>query len=912
MLNKINFGFIRALVRRDLWKYFTNPTGYVFITLFIFMSAAAAFWQDRFFLNNLANLAQLNQVFPYLLLFFIPALTMGVWSEEKKQGTDELLFTLPATGLEVVLGKYVATLGIYTASLVLSLSHVLVLLWLASPDLGMVVGNYVGYWLVGAALVAVGMLASLLTANATIAFILGALLCAALVAIDVVLGAVSGWLSDLTGPLTLIGPFADFAKGVISFSGILYFCSVTAVALYLNILVVEKRHWPREAGGFPMWSHQWVRVIALVVAVISANVVISRLGMRLDVTSERLHSLSPETRRLMSELDPDRPVFIQAYISSDTPEPYVQTRANLLSMLDELDQAGGSSIQVMVRDVEPFTEEAREAREKFGIVPRQIPDTSNARAGLASVFMGVAVTCGAEEEVIPFLDRGLPVEYELARTIRVAARTERKKIGVLDTPLRLFGGLDFQSFRNTPGWPVVDELRKQYEVVQLAPQALESEEVDMLLVALPSTLTQEEMDQLLSYIQSGKPALLLVDPLPIINLGLAPSERSDANVNPFMRNQGPPPREKGNVQALMRQLGVNWNSGGIIWDSYNPHPDLAYLPPEVVFVGRGSGNPSSFDSEHQATGSLQELVLLYPGYLEKAAESDGDFRPLLTSGAASGSFRYFDVVRRNIFGVQLNQRLRHQPDGREYVVAAHITEVASEPEETAGRSEGESEDESEETPEAVPDNEGSGGGINVIVVADVDFISEQFFQIRERGPQNLNFDNVTFFLNCADILMKDESFIALRNKRVRHRTLTRVEQQTSDFIAARVEREGEAEAEAEKALADAQKRLQERVEDVNRRTDLDARTKQIMARNLQESENRKFEVLKTNIEAEKEAKISSAKEEMESRVRSIQTNIRTLAVMLPPIPVFVLGVLIFVRRQRREREGELAARRLRA
>ena len=910
MNDRVNCSVVKALVKRDLRLYFSSSTGYVFITLFIFLSAAAAFWQDRFFLQNLANLDSLNAVFPYLLLFFIPALTMGVWSEEKKQGTDELLQTLPITDFEVVLGKYLAVLGIYTASLVLSLSHIVVLFYLGSPDLGLMVSNYHGYWLAGAALIAVGMLASLVTSNATIAFIAGALFCSVLIITSTAVWTFSPGMARFLQLGGVFVHFDDFAKGIASLTSVFYFLSVAAFFLYLNVIVLSRRHWPSRADGYPMWIHHVVRAGAIAVALISIGTVLSRTSLRLDVTAERLHSLSDETRTLLAELPAGRPVFIQAFISPEVPEPLVQTRQNVMSLLEEIDVLAGSRVEVLINDTESFTDAARDARETFGILPRPVRDVSSARSEVQEVFLGLAFTCGAEEQVIGFFDRGLPAEYEIMRSIRVVAGTERKKVGIVRTMVNLTGGTNFQQNQFTPQWSVVNELRKQYEVYDVDPDYRISQDMDAILIPLPSSLQTDQMANLTDYIRSGKPAMILVDPLPAVNPSLSPTEWV-GDGNPFTYPPGTPrPGPRGNVQRWIMDLGVDWEPTRILWDSYNPHPELAHLQAEVVFLGAGNENEATFNLNNPVASQLQELAFLFPGFLQPVKDETYEFEPLLRSGTVSGTNGYFSVVGQTPFGPQINPNPPRRPDAQDYVIAARIRSsgdtVAIEIStfEREGNAEDEAEVEEANNASPVPK-----GQIDMIVVADLDFVSEQFFAIREQGPSGLSFDNVTFFLNAMDILVGDDSFISLRSRRARHRTLERVEVQTAEFIKQRTVEEQRAEADAEAALKQAQVRLDQRIGELQSRTDIDAQTMQIMVRNLEEVENRRLEALSTNINSERETKVQSSQENMERKIRQIQTSIKTGAVLIPPIPVVIFGVWIFIRRQRREREGAAAARR---
>ncbi len=876
---------IRAVFDRNFQAYFSNPAGYVFITLFVLVGAWAAFWRPEFFANNLANLGTLNDWMPYLLLFFIPAITMSAWAEERRQGTDELLLTLPAHDIEIVLGKYLAALGIYTVALAFSLTHVVVLAWLGSPDPGIMLATYFGYWLMGALMIAVGMVASLLSSNVTVGFILGALFNA--------IPVFAGLLGQLFDPRTrrliedgsIPSQFRDFGTGVIPASGVFYFASLAVAMLYLNMILLGRRHWAGGERSRGLAGHSLVRVLALVVALFGLNLLINGQGLRADFSAEQIYTLSGESKAAIKAIPSDRPVYIQAFYSAQVPREYVQARDTLLGKLREFAALGGEKVRLNLVETELFSPEAREAQKRFGIEPKRVVSTEEARQSASEVFLGVAFTSGLEEVVVPFFDPGLPTEYELTRSIRVASRTGRKKVGILATDAKMLGGFDFRSMGQETEWPFVTELKKQYDVSSIAADAPLPGDLDVMLVAQPSSLNQKGIDSLAEYVRQGHPTLLFLDPLPMFNPSLATDVPKAPPGGPF--GGGQPPEPKGNMQPLLDALGVDAPGGEIVWNTYNPLLNLPDLPYEFVFVGQGSGGPGAFNPAEVASSGLQEVVLMFPGVLRSRASSPS-FTPLLTVGGVGGSIPFGEAVQQSFMGVGgINPNRRHVPSNREYVLAARLQGKPAEARDADPKKAG-----------ATPAAE-----VKAIAIADLDIISEQFFEIRRRKIDNLDFDNVTFVLNCVDVLAGDDAYIALRKRRPHHRTLARLEQQTRNFVVQSQDEAKKAEDEARDALDRAQKALDAKVAKIRNDKEADERAKEIRLGAVEKVESRRLEVEKAAIEDDKRRKLQDSRANKEQAIRAIEGRVRVAAILAAPLPALLLAGLIFGIRSGRENRG---------
>lgn len=230
-----------VIFKREFRSYFDSPIGYIFITVFLVLTGWLFY--SGFFIMNQASLRSFFDLLPWLYLFFVPAVTMRLWAEENKQGTMELLMTLPVKDIEVVLGKFLASFLFLTFTVCLTFPLLLSVVTLGNPDIGPLVGGYIGAILMGGAYLAIGMFASSLNENQIITFILGVIICFGLFIIGegfVLMRVPGSWVSLLEF-LGIGAHFRSVGRGVIDSRDILYYFSVMTLFLFLNVRALENR-----------------------------------------------------------------------------------------------------------------------------------------------------------------------------------------------------------------------------------------------------------------------------------------------------------------------------------------------------------------------------------------------------------------------------------------------------------------------------------------------------------------------------------------------------------------------------------------------------------------------------------------------------------------------------------------------
>ena len=227
------------LTKRELRAYFDSPAAYVVLSVFLLITGW--FFANSLFLDNLASLRSVFDIVPFIFLFFIPAITMSTFAEERRSGTLELLMTLPVKDWQVIAGKLVAVSILLVVAIGLTLLYAATVATLGDIDAGAAVGGYIGLVLLGVACSAIGLFASSLTRNQIIAFIIGFAIIFALYLVDRVTVFFPGWLSGFLQYLGIDFHYQNLLRGVIDTRDVLYYVSVTAFFSLLTAYNLARR-----------------------------------------------------------------------------------------------------------------------------------------------------------------------------------------------------------------------------------------------------------------------------------------------------------------------------------------------------------------------------------------------------------------------------------------------------------------------------------------------------------------------------------------------------------------------------------------------------------------------------------------------------------------------------------------------
>lgn len=438
-----------ALYKKELSSFFSSLTGYLTMIVFLVVTGMML-WVFKSGFNLLdykyAGLDGLFLLGPFLYLFLIPAITMKMFAEEKRNGTLELLLTKPLSEMTIVTAKFLAGLTLVVVSLIPTVVYYWSVYRLGDPvgniDTGSVVGSYIGLVFLGAAFVSIGLFASSVSNNQIVAFITAALLCAfCYLGFESLYQLMQGRFALLLRELGLEAHYESISRGVVDTRDVVYFVSVTLFFMFLTRMVLRWRMTSSRKQN--VWGMAAVLLVLLFV-----NVTSSYLFTRMDLTQEKRYTLSASTKEMLKELDEQ--VLFRVYLEGDDlPSEYRRFRNEIKDMLD---QFRAYSRYVEYEFVNPNSmktdEEKRQLNEmliKKGLTPIPVTSEEDGVQKQQIVYPSMEVSYMGRETALQLQSSGVSgrstdevvnssvesLEYNFVTAIHRLTRPVRAKVGFL-------------------------------------------------------------------------------------------------------------------------------------------------------------------------------------------------------------------------------------------------------------------------------------------------------------------------------------------------------------------------------------------------------------------------------------------------------------------------------------------------
>lgn len=438
-----------ALYKKELSSFFSSLTGYLTMIVFLVVTGLML-WVFKSGFNLLdykyAGLDGLFLLGPFLYLFLIPAITMKMFAEEKRNGTLELLLTKPLSEMTIVTAKFLAGLTLVVVSLIPTVVYYWSVYRLGDPvgniDTGSVVGSYIGLVFLGAAFVSIGLFASSVSNNQIVAFITAALLCAfCYLGFESLYQLMQGRFALLLRELGLEAHYESISRGVVDTRDVVYFVSVTLFFMFLTRMVLRWRMTSSRKQN--VWGMAAVLLVLLFV-----NVTSSYLFTRMDLTQEKRYTLSASTKEMLKELDEQ--VLFRVYLEGDDlPSEYRRFRNEIKDMLD---QFRAYSRYVEYEFVNPNSmktdEEKRQLNEmliKKGLMPIPVTSEEDGVQKQQIVYPSMEVSYMGRETALQLQSSGVSgrstdevvnssvesLEYNFVTAIHRLTRPVRAKVGFL-------------------------------------------------------------------------------------------------------------------------------------------------------------------------------------------------------------------------------------------------------------------------------------------------------------------------------------------------------------------------------------------------------------------------------------------------------------------------------------------------